>query len=257
MIKRQTERFTVFSVESDEARARRAVFESLAALDYDEARMASRSERKALGKEREGTLTYGEVPYLAMIVILDKVRELRMEIDPHTTGDAPFCEDVFVDLGSGAGRPCLAAASLYTFKACIGVEILQSLHDQAVKAGEEYEDLILNQASSLDVTRKVQLYLGSIFDLDLYDWVSARGVILANSTCFSKDMFKKIADLAANTHEQNILVTFSEDLDNHLPWKERRFELLAAVRTKMSWGDADVFYHRVKPSSGNRKDEER
>ena len=93
MIKRQTERFTVFSVESDEARARRAVFESLAALDYDEARMASRSERKALGKEREGTLTYGEVPYLAMIVILDKVRELRMEIDPHTTGDGPFCED--------------------------------------------------------------------------------------------------------------------------------------------------------------------
>ena len=60
MIKRQTERFTVFSVESDEARARRAVFESLAALDYDEAKMASRSERKALGKEREGTLTYGE-----------------------------------------------------------------------------------------------------------------------------------------------------------------------------------------------------
>ena len=107
MIKRQTERFTVFSVESDEARARRAVFESLAALDYDEARMASRSERKALGKEREGTLTYGEVPYLAMIVILDKLRalsflernKLLMSVSDQLTfrssmGSAPFTKVV-------------------------------------------------------------------------------------------------------------------------------------------------------------------
>ncbi len=254
MIKKQTKKFAVLEVESDEALARRHLFESLTALDYDEARAASRNERKELGKEREGTLTYGEVPYYAMAVILDKVLDLRAELDPHHASYAPFREDVFIDLGSGAGRPCLAAASLYKFKACIGIEILQSLHDKALQAANEYKDLVLKGDNndwvlSLGVTREVQTYNGSIFDLDqTYDWVSARGIILANSTCFSKEMFAKIADLAANTHQRNIIVTFSEGLDDHLSSKEQRFELLATQRTRMSWGDADVFFHRVKPT---------
>ena len=45
----------------------------------------------------------GEVPYSAMADILDKIHELRMELDPHHTSDEPFRDDVFIDLGSGAG----------------------------------------------------------------------------------------------------------------------------------------------------------
>ena len=171
IIKKQTKRFAVLEVERDEALARKHIFESLTSLNYDLARTASRSERKALGKERDGTLTYGEVPYSAMSDILEKIHELRMDLDPHHTSDEPFRDDVFIDLGSGAGRPCLAAAISYKFKSCVGIEILKSLHDQAVRAAKQYEDQVLrrdndNRVQLLHLTREIQLYHGSIFELD-------------------------------------------------------------------------------------------
>ena len=225
-------------------KSRMALFEGLSSLDYDAARSASRMERKELGKEREGTLTYGEVPIAAMQLILDKVLDIREDFG---VKNRDFSSEVFVDLGSGAGRPCLAAASLYVFKKCVGIEILKSLHDQGVAAVKEYQATI-DGSLEVDVTKEVQLYHGSIFDLELYDWVGVKGIILANSTCFSKEMFASIADLAANTHPDNIIVTFSEDLDGTLPAEDRRFELICCQNLKMSWGNADIFYHRLKSS---------
>jgi cyclopropane fatty-acyl-phospholipid synthase-like methyltransferase len=34
----------------------------------------------------------------------------------------------FVDLGSGAGKPCVAAALLFDFASCVGIEFLQGVH---------------------------------------------------------------------------------------------------------------------------------
>lgn len=229
---------------------RRLAFESVKSLDWDTARLRSRGERERLGKNKDGTLTYGEVPYDAMDKILETVHEIRvvdlgMQVPDW---DNPFKEDIFVDLGSGAGRPCIAAATLHKFRSCHGIEILEDLHELALLSKQEYESH-LNSIESDDspaLTPELSFYHGSIFDLKTFDWVNIRGVILANSTCFSSDMFAKMADLAADTHLDNIIITFSNDLEDGVSSGERRFDILRAQRLKMSWGEADVFFHRRK-----------
>ena len=81
----------------------------------------------------------------------------------------------------------------------------------------------------------------------VFDWVNqGRGVILANSTCFSKDMFSKLALVASNTNEENIIITFSNGLEDDIKINDRHFDLLRAERLQMSWGEADVFYHKIR-----------
>ena len=41
---------------------------------------------------------------------------------------------VFVDLGSGSGKACLAAQLLHPFEKVVGIETIQCLHDFANKA---------------------------------------------------------------------------------------------------------------------------
>lgn len=56
---------------------------------------------------------YGEIDILNFIYILDK-------LNPNT-------EDVFYDLGSGAGKAVLTAATAFPFKKAIGIEIVPEL----------------------------------------------------------------------------------------------------------------------------------
>jgi hypothetical protein len=258
------EKTSVFSVykqvsldELQEHEAREALFNRVRSLDWDVAREASREERRSMGKMRDGTLTYGEVPFSAMREILQTVDAIRREdlgIDSHTISDCDF-----VDLGSGAGRPCIAAAILHQFKSCHGVEILKDLHDLAEAARSEYEQVLESVSSSnlppVTHTRDISLYCGSIFDLNVFNWVQLQGngVILANSTCFSPDMFVQMASLARDTHRDNIIITFSNDLEDGVPMSQRNFEILRAQKLKMSWGYADVFYHRRKPSTSEEE----
>lgn len=69
--------------------------------------------RNARGK----TLTYAEVD-LGLLATL-----LRYA--------APKRGEVFMDIGSGVGRACAFAASMYPFSKCVGVEFLPELHAMA------------------------------------------------------------------------------------------------------------------------------
>lgn len=250
----ETEVYSVWTTThySRERMQRRMLFESVRSLDWDIARVKSRGERERLGKQKDGTLTYGEVPYDAMDKILEAVHEIRVEDLDASIHDYenPFKEDVFIDLGSGAGRPGIAAATLRQFKSIHGVEILEDLHLLALQSLQEYESQAQRVIGESDdhpgITRELSFHLGSIFDLETFDWVNVKGVILANSTCFSPDMFSRMADLAVDTHPDNIIVTFSNDLEDKVSANEKRFEILRTQRLKMSWGEADVFFHRVK-----------
>ena len=213
------------------------LFESIASLDYDKARLASMDERKTKGLTKEGSLTYGEVTFDALYRIF-KVAQREQDWQCLRSD-----QEVFVDLGSGAGRPCIAANILFPFRECYGIEILESLHDQAVIAREEYHTMITDGGRDINIDPMIGEHLevmhGSILDLSRFDWTIG-DLILANSTCFTPEMLNQLTELAKNRVKKSaIFVTFTYSLGSP-------FEILKEDRFEMSWGEADVYYHRLK-----------
>ena len=84
--------------------------------DAADAKRESRRERDERRWTRKQSFVYGEIEYASFEATLRKIRD---ELRPG--------QDVFYDLGSGAGRPVVAAAVLFPFRACRGVELLAGL----------------------------------------------------------------------------------------------------------------------------------
>lgn len=231
---------------------RKRVFSQIGSFDYKKAQDASLNERKRT-KLPSYTLTYGEIPVDSLALILMRIIWIRasdesslkkktcpLDLATFSESDA-FRDDVFVDLGSGAGRPVLAASCLFEFKEARGVEILKDLHTLATKAKEDYAHLLKLWGSKLSLTQRVHFYHGSIFDSKVTDWAGEGTVIVCNSTCFSDEMFERIADCCkGRIRKDAVFVTFTARLDS------KEFDVLFAEEIKMSWGLVDVFYHRVK-----------
>lgn len=69
-------------------------------------------------------LCLGEVDFHSFYAILRKIN--------------PIPGSTFYDLGSGTGKAVFVARITQDFARCIGIEILESLHDQAVEIVERY-----------------------------------------------------------------------------------------------------------------------
>jgi hypothetical protein len=206
-------------------------FNKIAALNYEHARIASIDERKHLAVgEKMGALVYGEVTFDSMRKILKRAFDLRSdpEVNMLSEGDDDL---IFCDLGSGAGRPVFASACCYPFKKSVGVELLSSLHDLALRAKQDWD-------ANVDLSHKttIEFYHGNIFDLSVYDWTGA-DIILVNSTCFTDVMMRDLSVLA-KIRPSCIMITFTQALESSL------FEVIGTNRWEMSWGEADVYYHK-------------
>jgi SAM-dependent methyltransferase len=169
-------------------------------LDDQEIKDISRSEREALGWIEDSTYVYGEISFDALVAILRSVR--------------PQPGACFVDLGSGAGKACVVAATLFEFSRVIGIEALQGLHALSQLAWSKYKKLYSHLPGALptDLTNiefvrgsflpvKVQQQHLQRFDdtarMPVVDWSQA-DVVFANSTCkFDEDKFAKISVWAA------------------------------------------------------------
>ena len=269
----QTSRFGVFHApnesELEQIIDADTFFKSLDTLSYDTARVASINERKVKNQTKVGPLTYGEAPYSSLSKMIQRIQD-RIQNDAEPI---PI-NGTFVDLGSGAGRPVFAAAISYPFETCIGIEIMESLHNIGMNTLDEYHTK-LNKEPNLMVqssincsnndyndsdsnsdndddgvlitphrpTSDIQLYCASIYDVDAvpYNWRTNADLILLNSTCFTKDMIHELELLTYSfIKDSTYFITFSECLNSDL------FELLTTDRFEMSWGEADVYYHRKR-----------
>jgi len=169
-----------------------------------------------------------------MRAILDRVFDLCFEYLPLALWNRKENREYeleFVDLGSGAGRPVLSSACHYPFRRCVGIELLESLHSLALQSEEEW-----NRQDPQPRT-EIAFYHGDIFDMNIYDWRKA-DVILANSTCFTTTMMADLARIAQDVTDNCVIITFTFSLERQF------FELITSDRLEMSWGAADVFYHK-------------
>jgi len=189
----------------------------------------SRSARDAAGLSAS-TLVYGEIEYASFYLTLEKISS-RLGSEHGVMAEPQ--NDVFYDLGSGVGKPTIAAALSFPFGRCVGLEVLQPLVDASREAQLVYETK--RPADGADV----EFYCADITDLDAYDW-SDGTVVFANSTCFDERLMSKLADLAERLRPGAFVVTLTRRLPSPL------FHVDDSKLYQMSWGGATVvIQHRL------------
>lgn len=160
------------------ADGRSAAFASLFSdLPLAEAYRLSDEESKRRGMHTKATaeldLTYGDVGFDCIARIIEAV--------------SPRPGSCFVDLGSGVGRGVLAAAVLFPFATCVGVELLSDLHEAAQEPARRFGQLRARLESGEAVAQdglhaermagSIELRNGDLFEHSLAG-ASAEGILV-------------------------------------------------------------------------------
>jgi hypothetical protein len=124
-------------------------------------------------------ITYGEMTYEGIELLYQYVLKNCFQILPHC----------FIDIGSGRGKLCLYMAEKNNIEQTIGIELVKSRYDDAIKLKED-----LNFES---YTRKVKFYNSNIFDLSLRKIIYTSPVFIwFSNLCFESSttdsIFNKI-----------------------------------------------------------------
>lgn len=192
-------------------------------ISYDRARNASLLERSSMEASEKSNLTYGEFTFETMRKIFETIRDHK---DDNILSSCRGGK--FYDLGSGCGRTVLMACTLHDFEVSCGVEIMGSLHDIAEEARVVWGDALRDEKIFRDCTPT--FILGSILDTSVCDW-SDGDIIVANSTCFTDELFDGMAELSLRLKPGSYFVT----LTKNLPVKPGKFDFVKELRLEMSW----------------------
>eukprot|EP00932_Pfiesteria_piscicida_P010681 SRR837773.21679.p1 GENE.SRR837773.21679~~SRR837773.21679.p1 ORF type:complete len:303 (+),score=92.65 SRR837773.21679:135-911(+) len=181
------------------------------------------NERKENSLE-DKALTYSEFDFNLMHEILTKIK----------SNFGPMLEKgVFLDLGSGSGKACLAAALQHPFEKVVGVELLQGLSDVATASLPKYQE---GQISEEFAKPEIQFIKGdfvSEFEAHLEPLLGQVTFCLAVAACYGEKELQALASAVRKMPENSFFVTFTQplpesvviDLDRHP--RQRR---AAAVR---------------------------
>ena len=183
-------------------------------VPYEVGKTLANKDRLSSDNPGEQSLLYGEIEFGSFLKLLKKIKPSR--------------GGIFYDLGSGTGKAVLTARLLCDYDLCVGLELLESLHQQAEIVNTKYEERYKC------IFGKTALHQVSILE---YDW-SNGDVIFANSTNFGPALMQAISEQAASLKPGTIVVTFTK------PIISPRFEMLEEFRSKMSWGRATIYIQR-------------
>ncbi len=192
------------------------------------------SKRARLGFSFEGqNFVYGEILFPSFASI---IKHTRAYLKPG---------GVFYDLGSGTGRPTIAAALLCDFSICRGIELVPDLLEQAEVTLLRYQDRVVNNYTIDDYylsnrrAQSIEFLLGDMLELD---WLDA-DVCFANSTCFDHELMQRLSIKAEGLRPGSVFITLTKGL------MSSEFELVMKNQYQMSWGDATVYVQIRKQRS--------
>lgn len=164
-------------------------------------------------------LTYGEILYPSMEKLLSKISLSE--------------EDIFIDLGSGLGKLVLQVFLCTRVKEACGIEIIPTLHKQALLAAERVEREL---PAFYCNDRRLYFLQGSFLELPL----ERASIVLIGSPCFSPTMLDTLAQIISNIPRIHTVLTLRP-----LPLLEG-FIFKEAVRVETSWDTALCYlYHRI------------
>merc|ERR1719253_873081 len=164
---------------------------------------------------------------------------------------------MFLDLGSGCGKVCVAAALAHQFEKVIGVETIGCLDEVAQKANEAYKAVVL-AGDPAPEKPEIQFIKGDfVADLTatLEPFAPQIAICMAVATCFGDDQMNALATLASKMPDDSVIVTFSQSLpdwiiggDKKLP-QERYRDLLKAGLTKRGTDPSTVQIDKNPPDA--------
>lgn len=209
----------------------------------------SKRERDASATDHT-TLVYGEINFEAFAITLLKIKTkfgLPQRISgegqdgEEATYDAGILQGVgglFVDLGSGLGKPCVAAALVHPFQHCVGIELLEGLFSASLGVKALWDSgAYLGEEEARETMTQIEYVRGDAFDLKLFDWSQA-DVVFANSTCFDDNLMKRMAASCASLKKGAFIITFTKKLNGP------EFDVVDQDLHVMSWGGATVYIQR-------------
>ncbi|KAG7341491.1 histone methylation protein [Nitzschia inconspicua] len=193
---------------------------------------------------------------------------------------------VFCDLGSGTGRLVLAAAALYPWKVCRGIELLEGIHHEAVETlrkcspSEDSPDLndsiqnnqfstssahmVAGSSSSRSIPLSpIELRCGSFNDP--YEFYGDADLIFVFSTCMDTHVLINLARSIGRQCQPGCLVLTTEyklplggkleplEDDPEYPSGEYALELVESITgtNQATGGESTVHIHRVTKALGN------
>ena len=148
----------------------------------------------------------------------------------------PYPGQVFYDLGSGTGKAVILSHLLFPFKACKGIEYLDTLYNASADMLKQYKEEILPHQSEEIKKKEIQLIHGSFLDLDFTD----ADFIFMNSTCFQDDLMEALEEKLERLQPHTTVISLSKSL------KSPAFHQLKHKMFEFSWGQATAFYHRKR-----------
>jgi len=189
------------------------VFRSCTYVHPNKAKLESLKERQAKveAAEMDATkmkgLTYGELNIKELHEVLNIIKRDHGPLFPK--------QGIFLDLGSGAGKACIAAGMLHPFEKVVGVEVLGALGDMATSAlGKINEGIELPEGVELPAGY-IEFVRGD-FEADFANTVEPLApkvvVAVAVATSFGPEQLQAMAKLAEKMPDNAIFVTYTQGL---------------------------------------------
>lgn len=198
-----------------EASLKKAIFNDLY-LQIDGYGLAE-FDKKEFGLWGVEEYTYGEIDFEDFLQII-----LRAPLKPE--------HKIFYDLGSGIGKPVIAAAMSGQFNEAWGIEILPRLY----QASQQVQERLAEEFVELDC--KIEFIQGNFFEIDF----SAADVIFIQCTCMGDKTIKQLGSKLTNLKKGSVVITCTKMLDQNI------FFINDYKKCKMGWGEATVYFHVKK-----------
>jgi hypothetical protein len=221
-------------LDEDQTVERKKVFEEIFAdLPTNKVKLASIEERKANDKAEDQSLTYGELDFA---IVNNLITMLKNQHTRFYAGSG-----IFLDLGSGCGKACVAAALSHQFEKVVGVETMACLDEFAQKANEKYKEVVLPAKEGEPAPEKAEIqFIKGDFVADLAATLEPIApqiaVCVAVATCFGEEQMNTLATLATKMADNALIVTYSQELpdwviggDKKLPQERYRDHLKIAL----------------------------
>lgn len=198
-----------------------------AVAPIERAHELSARDKAVFGNAR--SLIYGEIDFFAFARVL--------EIALQSASVPAEKQPVFLDLGSGTGKAVVAAALVYPFAQCIGVELLPSLHAVA-HAVVTAACATAAPALAAPARSRLEVVCGDMF---LHERVlSNADVVYVATTGFDDQLLKKVAMFLEPALRLGAIV-----INLSLPLPLARFRVVHQAPFKFSWGNSEVYILEV------------
>jgi hypothetical protein len=165
---------------------------------------------------------YGELPFQTWKKIVEQIQ--------------PKEDGVFFDLGSGTGRVVMASYLGCGFRKCVGIEILDGLHNKAVEVLGVFDQIVRPQIAGSLEGREISFVRESLFDTDLRE----ADFIFMNHPFKDGPEFVRLEDkFLSELKPGTKIATIIRSLKNPA------FKQLGSATQQFSWGESTVHFCEV------------